>query len=338
MSNSNLISVVLPVFNGMPWLQGAVESILQQTHSDLELIIVNDCSTDNTKTYIQSLSDSRVQAIHLDKNEGIVSALNEGIKASRGEIVARMDADDISHPMRFEKQLTFLNKNKDYALVCSDIGAFTHASEPSFTEKLAEFEIWYNTGHSDAELKEILPRGNPINHPSLMIRKEWLLLAGGYRKEFQYAEDYDLYIRLSKLTRMFKLPERLVNYRIHPHQISSSLVQEQRAVDATIKANLLLEKYIRANENLIVWGAGSGGQLICEALAKLGVSIDGFIDGNANIWGTTVCGKYVLGGEQALSETHKAFVIIATSVGRQYAENYLSKLGMKKNTDYLAVW
>mgnify|MGYP000851646569 CR=1 FL=1 len=336
---SPFISVILPVRNGMPWLEEAVESILlQRTNAGMEMLVINDGSDDDTNDYLASIRDERVRIVHFEEGRGIVNALNTGIALARGDYIARMDADDVSMPDRLVIQQRFLEANPEYGLVATDIEAFSHLSASGMEQQLIRIETWYNEGHSDDELRAILPIGNPLNHPSVMFRKSVLAKVGGYRNHYEYAEDYDLFVRLSRITKMAKIPRKLLRYRVHPNQISSSRAEEQRKVDAEIKARLLIDDYLPAGGKLLIWGAGGGGQKICCALRNAGVNIVGFIDNNSRTWGTELCGVPVIGGEQAIDLVGADYVVIATSVGRSYAEQYLSGKGLRKMDDYLAVW
>jgi glycosyltransferase involved in cell wall biosynthesis len=329
----------MPVRNGMPWLEEAVQSILaQELEEDFEVLIINDGSEDGTRDYLDSLRDERIRIVHFEDNKGIVEALNTGIALAKGKYLARMDADDVSLPQRFDLQKRFLDDNPDYGLVGTDIEAFSHISGSQIEQQAAIVEKWFNDGHSHDELKALLLLGNPITHPSVMFRKTVLEEVGGYRSEYEYAEDYDLFVRLSRITKMAKIPRKLLRYRVHPSQTSSKYAEKQREIDAKIKTRILIDHYLASDRKVLIWGAGTGGQKIVRTLKDAGVDIVGFIDNDDKKWGTYIYGVPVIGGESSIDKANADFVLIATSLGRSYAEQYLSNKGLQKLNDYLAVW
>ena len=223
----------------------------------------------------------------LPENRGIVNALNIGLAKANGIYIARMDADDIALPQRLAAQVKFMQANKDCVVVASLIEAFTHSPriEP---KELARFNSCYNTGISDAEIRKWLPITNCLCHPSIMFRREIVLTAGGYNREYQYTEDYELFMRLAKLGQLAKLPEILLQYRVHEGQISQEKEEQQRQLDAKIKVKLLREEYCPGEERIVIWGAGHGGQLIAAELNQTGANVLGFIDADKEKHGKVV--------------------------------------------------
>jgi glycosyltransferase involved in cell wall biosynthesis len=202
------ISVILPVYNCQEFVSEAVISILNQTFSNFELIIIDDCSTDKTLEIIKSFDDSRIKIIEKPKNSGYTDSLNFGIDIAKGEYIARMDGDDISLPMRFEKQVAFLDHNQDVIMCGSDI-AILSSDKPLYKY------------HSHEEILVDLCFQNAFCHPTVMIRKT-ALLVNKYDKNFEPAEDYELWIRLSQIGKLANLNEVLLRYRVHENQISKS--------------------------------------------------------------------------------------------------------------------
>lgn len=331
------VSVVMPVHNAMPWLEAAVDSILNQTFADFEFIIVDDGSTDSGSEYLANINDNRVNVISFSKNRGIVDALNAGLAVAQGIFVARMDADDISLPQRLKMQTQFMRTHEDCAVVASSIEPFTHSCRIEVAE-LDRFNQCYNTGLTDKEIRSRLSITNCLCHPSVMFRRDLLMRTGGYKKEYQYAEDYELFLRIARLGRLEKLSDVLIRYRIHEGQISQSKVKRQRQLDAKIKAELLCSDYCRANEKIIIWGAGTGGQLIAEELTYRGANILGFVDADANKHGQIACGLPILGDQNMINDAPVDFVIIATTPGRQQAIEWLESHGKKYGKDFLPVW
>lgn len=227
MKDKPLISVILPVFNGARYLHQAVQSILDQSYPDFELIIINDGSTDQTKTILNSFTDSRIKVITNPNNQGIVNSLNQGIKMAVGQYIARMDADDISARDRFKKQREFLEHNSEYILV----GSFTEV-----IDHIGKMLYSIEQPTRDQAIKSTLKRGSCIAHGSMMVRKHAIEAIGGYSTDsaVAHAEDYDLLVRLTGQGKFSNLPEYLYQYREHQASISAREMQTQIASTTTI--------------------------------------------------------------------------------------------------------
>lgn len=216
-----LISVILPVFNGDKFLSESIKSILNQTISDLELIIINDGSVDNSYKIIKkyAIEDSRIKLINR-KNKGLIYSLNEGISISNGVYLARMDADDISHHKRFEEQVKFFNTHSDVDILGTWMEAFGNGKN-----KIYKYYC------SDKLIKESLSRGigSGFGHPTVMMKRSSLLkyLPELYDKKYIYAEDFALWSKLSKELCFANLPMVLLKYRLHDNNISSVYNKQQ---------------------------------------------------------------------------------------------------------------
>jgi len=214
------LSVAMAVYNNAPFLAEAIESILAQTMGDFEFLIVNDGSTDGSTAIIDSYAerDRRIRPIH-QANRGLVASLNLMIDEARAPLIARMDGDDISLPERFERQIAFMDANPDYGVV----GTSTHDIDEH--GRLSLNEDFHPLDH-DAFLAA-LENGPWLCHPSVVMRRDVVRAAGGYRAAFRHCEDYDLWLRLSETTRLCTIPDRLFHYRRSPNQVSSAHVLEQ---------------------------------------------------------------------------------------------------------------
>jgi Glycosyl transferase family 2 len=206
--------VVLPVWNGERFLVEAVESVLSQTLKPLELLLVDDGSTDATPEIASGYArrDSRVRVIQLDRS-GIAHALNAGIAAARGRYVARMDADDISHPSRLQKQLAHLDANAG----CVAVGSAVHIMDETGGHVGTGT---YPEDHTEIAQSLIDGRTNPMAHPTVMARRAALLTVGGYRPESVPSEDLDLWFRLSRIGTLANMSEQLLRYRRHANTVS----------------------------------------------------------------------------------------------------------------------
>lgn len=330
------VSVILPVYNGELFIRDAINSIISQTYINFELIIINDASTDKTAQIINSFVDDRIKVITNEYNLGISLTLNRAIENSNGELIARMDADDMADTNRLKKQVDFFMKNSGYSLLATCIEPFSDTSIGN-DERLKELETWYNSSCTDKEIRESLYIGNCLNHPSVMYKKSHIIQVGGYRNQYDYAEDYDLFLRIIKIGKVHKLKEKLLKYRVHTKQISTEYREEQQERETAIKVELLVRNYINI-QNVVIWGASKGGRLIVKQLIKQNVRISGFIDIDPLKKGVLIEGYPVLGTYEEISKIKNPFIIVATSPGRSFAIRFLDGIGMVRGVDYQVVW
>lgn len=207
----------MTVFNGMPYLSDAVDSILGQTYGDFEFVVVDDGSTDSTSAYLASVTDERFHVITRD-NGGTAAAANQGLERCRGEFVARMDADDISDPERFEIQVAFLEDHPEIGMV----GSFTR----SLGETRLGGVVALPTDHD--RIVEALRAGrHALSHPSLMIRTDVLRSVGGYWP-YRLIDDWDMMLRVAEVTTVANLPEPLLQYRVHRGSLNGKAMDRMR--------------------------------------------------------------------------------------------------------------
>ncbi|RTY96453.1 glycosyltransferase, partial [Flavobacterium bomense] len=221
------ITVILPVYNCELYIQTAVESILNQTFTDFELLIIDDASTDATVAIIQKIEDSRIQLIQKPVNSGYTNSLNSGIKLAKGDYIARMDGDDISYPERFAKQIAYLETHPE-VVVCGTtykiMGNDKRITLPEHHEAIKISLLW----------------GNCISHPSVMIRKKVLdQYSIQYDTSKEPAEDYDMWVRILSLGKLHNLQEVLLEYRLSSNQVSRKRADEQKKNDIATKFQLL---------------------------------------------------------------------------------------------------
>jgi glycosyltransferase involved in cell wall biosynthesis len=219
MHDSAMISVLMPVHNGMPYLPETVESILAQTYHDFELLAIDDGSSDETAQYLRSIQDPRVRYHRLSK-VGLVEALNFGLNKAQGLLIARMDADDIALPKRLDRQQAYFHEKSDCVLLGCDYDEID-----SLGRVIGENDLKMT---SDSALRWQMLLGTPFLHPSVVFPRLAALRAGGYRKVYDTAEDYDMWVRLSELGPIASLPDRLVRRRSHPSSVST--VHRQRGL------------------------------------------------------------------------------------------------------------
>lgn len=216
------ITVLMPVYNSEPYLRQAIESILDQTYKDFELLVINDGSYDHSENILHSYSDSRIRVVRNAKNIGLISTLNKGIDLSRGEFIARMDSDDFSSPQRLEKQLHFLTNNPA-------VGVCGTAVE------VMDSDIKWQYPEDPNVMKCMFLFACPIAHPSVMIRKSILLESGIRYRNFTHAEDYFLWVELTGVTQVTTIPDVLLSYRRHSNQVSTKFHKLQKINSCRIK-------------------------------------------------------------------------------------------------------
>jgi glycosyltransferase involved in cell wall biosynthesis len=211
------ISVLMPVYNGGDYLRPAIESILNQSFRDYEFLIIDDGSTDSSRAIADSFIDPRIRRINNGRNLGLIATLNHGIELARGVYIARMDCDDISFPERFARQVAFLDAHPEVT-VCGT--AYERSSEnttiivkPPTEDRLIRFFLIFDAVFA---------------HNTIMLRRD--LLENNnlrYDAAFPYAEDYHLWVRCSRHTRLANLPEVLLHYRYHDENTSNRYRTEQ---------------------------------------------------------------------------------------------------------------
>ncbi len=236
MATGPRVSVIMSVYNGAQFLYPAVRSILDQHFFEFEFLIMDDGSTDSSLKILRELAkaDSRVHVIAC-KNRGLVASLNQLIDMARAPYLARMDCDDIAMPDRFSRQLAFLEANPEIGILGSNshdidaqgnlIGATDTYPEMPEAVALRLFD------------------GPPLCHPSVMMLTSVARQLGGYRAAFRHAEDYDLWLRASRLTQIANLPDRLLLYRRSPGQVSKKYAHEQAKAAA-----IAWEDHVRCSE------------------------------------------------------------------------------------------
>ncbi|REC49609.1 glycosyltransferase [Chryseobacterium pennipullorum] len=214
-----MISVILPVYNAEKYVSEAIQSVLDQTYKDFELIILNDGSTDRSLEIINSFKDERIVLVD-QANAGLAKTLNRGLALAKGEYIARMDADDICLPNRFKEQINYLVRHPEVGLLGTAIELIDDEGK----------HLLYNpplVGH-EVLTAAMMTRGNPMKHPSVMFRKEIAVQCGGYNEDIgKYFEDYMLWRLMSTQCKIDNLPKILLQYRLTPTSIVSTMKNKE---------------------------------------------------------------------------------------------------------------
>lgn len=224
--NQPLISVVLPVYNVGNYINEALDSIFNQTIQDFEILIIDDCSTDNTLEVVHSYNDDRIVIITKEKNKGLIDSLNIGFKAATGKYIARMDGDDINVQDRFEKQLQILENN----LQIKACGCWL--KEFGFSNKI----IKHKQNHDEIVARLLV--SCPMSLGAVMLEKEWALNFK-FDETKVHVEDYDFWARSAWNGKLYNIQEVLYFYRVHKSQVSTIHNTSQKLGDVHIKIYLL---------------------------------------------------------------------------------------------------
>jgi glycosyltransferase involved in cell wall biosynthesis len=198
------VSVVTSVYNGEKHLREGVDSILHQSFRDFEFIIVDDGSTDRTWKILTSYDDPRIILLRNEQNLGLTRSLNKALPRSTGEYIARMDADDVSLPDRLDKQVEFLDANEDVGLVSCSFVEIDDEGRHISIQRLPT---------RNCDLQQRLLTSNCFCHGAAMFRRECLSSVGAYRAEFEFAQDYDLWLRISESYKVANLEQPLYQWR-----------------------------------------------------------------------------------------------------------------------------
>lgn len=224
----SLVSVVLPVYNSEDYISQALESILDQTYSNLEILIINDGSNDETLSLLKGYTDKRIRIINNERNKGLIFSLNRGLCEVQGEYIARMDADDISLPTRIKEQVTFLELNPHIG-VCG-----------TWMESFGKVNSFHQLPVENDDIKLRMLFKCSFFHPTVMIRNSLLKINGvKYKENYKHAEDYKLWTDLYDKTGFYNLPKVLLKYRTHNENVSVKNKKEQIVNSEKIKQELL---------------------------------------------------------------------------------------------------
>lgn len=335
-----IVSVVIPCFNCAVTLAASLESITNQTLGSLEIIAVDDGSTDPTLSLLKGLAtvDERLRILPRE-HQGIVGALNAGVAECRGQYFARMDADDIAHPTRFEKQTQFLDQYPEIGVVGSLVEAFPIEN---VGEGFKHYLSWMNglVTH-DQIVREIFVE-SPFAHPSVMIRKEWIDRVGGYT-DVEWAEDYDLWMRFYLAGVKFgKVPEVLLSWREQPTRLTWTDDRYSKENFLRAKAHYLIAGPLKGKGAVIIWGAGQTGKKVTRLLIGEGISISAFVEIDPTKVGREWRDIPIVSPNSLpdLWDQYQDPVLLAAVAARGARElirNHLTSIGLSEGYDWWAV-
>ncbi|MEY4278363.1 MAG: hypothetical protein RL377_367 [Bacteroidota bacterium] len=259
-----LISVLLPVYNAEQYLKQSLESILGQTYTNLEIIIINDGSSDQSKEIINSYQDARIVYIEQPHNKGLIACLNEGIQIAKGDYIIRMDADDIAFNNRIEKQINFLASNPSIAVV----GSNAIFIEDNVNAPIANWDLDLKIKTSQ-EIRKTLLWENCLIHPSICMRSS-IAKSFYYDKDQKNYEDFDLWLRIiAKNLNIAKINEPLLYYRVQPNSITQTAIRKHNFY---FQKGVVKLRFVLKNLKQLHFNAFIGGVLI-TSFADLIMSI-----------------------------------------------------------------
>ncbi len=326
----------MPCRDAAAWLAEAAASLAAQSFADFECIIVDDGSSDATPDIIAAWSarDRRVRAIRTTPR-GIVPALQTAYTLATGELLARMDADDVAYPERFARQVALLDAEESLAGCGTQVRYFPDAN---VRDGARRYEQWINALLRPGDIVRDLFVECPIPHPTLMLRRSAFEQAGGYR-DVGWPEDYDLLLRLwAAGCGLGKVGEVLLDWR--ESELRLSRRDERYAVSAfqACKVHHLARTLLREREGVVVWGAGPVGKGFARHFAAAGMQVRAFVELDARKIGQTIHGAPVIDP----TEIHRfrgAFAVAAVAGDEARAEirSALDNAGWIELKDYCAV-
>lgn len=271
-----VVSVLMPVRDAAPTLGEALESLWAQTFGAWELVAVDDGSRDGSLELLRAAAaqDPRIRLFPRPP-EGIVAALNAGLRQCRAPLVARMDADDVCHPERLAEQVALLDARPDLGLVGCLVECFP---AERITDGMRRYEAWLNSLVDPGAIARERLVEAPLVHPSVVVRRAALEAVGGYRSG-PFPEDYDLWLRLHAAgVRMAKVPRVLLRWRDGDGRLTRTDARYGRDVFVPLKVAHLRETFLAGHDTVQIWGAGPDGKQWRPALAQAGIRVARFFD------------------------------------------------------------
>ncbi|MBK9137297.1 MAG: glycosyltransferase [Verrucomicrobia bacterium] len=327
----------MPVRNAVATVGVAVQSIVEQAFTDWELVAVDDGSTDGTDQRLRQLGagEPRIRVVYRPAR-GIVAALNEGMALARGRLIARMDADDESHPERLAQQVAALERDPGSGVVGTRV-AF--GGDPLAQAGYALHVAWLNALVTRREISLNRFVESPFAHPSVMFRRELVERHGGYR-DGPFPEDYELWLRwLEAGVEMAKVPATLLTWNDPPGRLSRTDPRYDAEAFHTCKAPYLarwLARHVSARRQILVWGAGRPTRRRAEWLVRHGVEIHGYVDVDPQKIGRQFAGRPVVGPD-AVPSPDAVFILgyVAKRGARELIRDCLGRRGYEEGRDFL---
>ncbi|MGW8225138.1 MAG: glycosyltransferase [Anaerolineales bacterium] len=334
------VSVLMPCFNASRTLPAALKSLEWQTLADFQVIAVDDGSTDGTGDLlgVWAAQDGRFQVVKQD-HQGIVAALNLGLEHCQAEYIARMDADDLSHPERFSKQVDYLEQHPGVSLVGCRVRGYPPGD---MREGFMIYLNWQNALLTDEDIRREIFVESPLAHPSVMMRKDAMLAVGGYN-EHGWPEDYDLWLRFYLSgARFAKLPETLLDWREHPERLTRKDSRYSLENFLRVKAYYLMRGPLLGKETVLIWGAGMIGRRLSKHLIRQGAPLAAFVDVDPGKIGGTRRGLPILSPDDLPGWWHSSpnpaiLAAVGSRGARKLIRQHLTLSGLEEGRDWWGV-
>lgn len=336
------ISILLPCRDATPHLNAAIQSLAAQTFADFEVVAVDDGSDDDTFDQLLAWArlDTRVRLLQ-GHGRGLVPALAAALAAARGELIARMDADDVAEPTRFAKQIELLQREPALAACGTGVRYFP---ADAVRDGARRYQDWINSITTPEQIARDIFIECPLAHPTLMIRRNIIVGLGGYR-EMGWPEDYDLILRVwAAGHRMATVPEVLHNWRETPERASRRDPRYHADRFRDVKIHFLRTTLLAGGRPAVIWGAGPLGKAFARQLAAAGTRIAAFVDVAPNRIGQEIHGALVLPPERATEVAGPASAdraLVLAAVGQAGAREDIRAAcrgqGMVEGEDFIAI-
>jgi glycosyltransferase involved in cell wall biosynthesis len=327
------VSVILPVRDGGDYLAAAVDSILAQTMDDLELLVVDDHSSDGAVGQLNR-EDSRVSLLFND-GSGVSKAFNTGLGSARGRFIARMDADDLALPTRLERQLGYLETHPEIGIAGACVEIFSTAGIAGGNRR---YQRWLNACRTPGQIHRELFIESPIPNPTALFRAEVIQQLGGYGDP-PWPEDYDLFLKAdARGIRMGKPEEVLLRWREHPDRLTRTDERYRLERFQAAKAEYLVQYRLQGKGPVAIWGAGPSGRLMHDLLTATGCEVSGFLEVHPRRIGGEKRGLPVWPIERA-GERPDQFILVAVGAAgaRENIRGFMRRCGRQEGRDYLFV-
>ncbi len=328
--------MLLPARNGVPHLDQAARSLSQQTLGDIEVLAVDDGSTDGTAAALDAWadSDSRVRVIRQEAL-GIVTALERARSHARGRYLARMDADDIAAPQRLARQLERMEASPEVAVCGTHVRYFP---EDLVRDGARRYERWLNGFSGPEDLVRDLFVECPVAHPTFFMRTEAVAAVGGYR-DAGWPEDYDLVLRLWEAGHVLDVvPEVLLQWREGANRHSRTDPAYTADAFRRAKVHFLGRTHLRSERPIVIWGAGPTGKAFGRALRAAGHHVAAWVDLDPRKIGQTIHGAVVFSPENVpLSPASLVLSAVGSDEGRSQVRKALRDMGLQDGENMVAV-
>ncbi len=325
----------MPVRNEERYLQAALDSLYRQTFTNWELVAVDDGSSDRTAAILADAAfrDSRVRIIRREEG-GLVAALNNGLNVCRGELLARLDGDDICHPRRLELQAAYLKKHSDTGMVACN---FRHFPRTCLKQGMIDYESWQNNLTDHSLIIRDLFVESPFVHPGIMTRRTIMEKLGGYQDN-HWPEDYDLWLRMAAAGVQFaRLPQTLLFWRDHPERATRTMDEYSLHSFRACKCHYLLHGFLQKSRDVIIAGAGLEARAWQRLLDAAGVTVSTWLDVDPRKIGRTLHNAPVLSPDQLHLNGRKMIVAIGVRGAREQFRVVAERRGWQEGVDFVSV-